>query len=203
MEIGKSWLEIPVLRWAGNIEEVAGIGANSIYHPEVRNLLTTRKENTMKRNLNIRILALAMSLLLGTLPVLAEERPFALTGNGVATFITDAAGNITGANVTGSGTATHLGGWILVGTVEFTADPSNPGHFLSSATPTLIAANGDKLQVSLHGSLDPAAGLDGGPIQFVGGTGRFSGASGSGNFAVEINPATGAFKLTMVGNINY
>jgi hypothetical protein len=157
----------------------------------------------MKRKLNIRILALTISLLLGAIPVVAEERPFALTGNGVATFITDGAGNIIGANVTASGTATHLGLWTDVGTVHFTPDPNNPGHFLSSATTTLIAANGDKLQATLHGSLDPAAGIDMGPIQFVGGTGRFAGASGSGEFVVELNPATGAFKLTVVGSINF
>ena len=157
----------------------------------------------MKRNLNVRILALAMTLLMGTLPVVAEERPFALTGNGVSTFITDAAGNIIGANVTGSGTATHLGLWTVVGTVHFTPDPNNPGRLLSSATTTFTAANGDKLQVSLTGSLDPAAGADMGTIHFVGGTGRFAAASGAGEFVVELNPATGGFKVTMVGNIDY
>ncbi|MGH9769684.1 MAG: hypothetical protein ACREAB_19855 [Blastocatellia bacterium] len=157
----------------------------------------------MKRSLNVRILALAISLLLGALPVVAAERPFALNGNGVSTFITDGAGNIIGANVTASGTATHLGMWTTVGTVQFTPDPNNPGRLLSSATATFTAANGDKLQLSLNGALDPATGTDMGPIQFVGGTGRFNGVSGGGNFVVELNPATGAFKLTMVGRINY
>jgi hypothetical protein len=157
----------------------------------------------MKRSLNIRIIALAISLLLGSLPVVAAERPFALNGNGVATFITDGAGNIIGANVSGSGTATHLGMWTTAGTVQFTPDPNNPGRILSSALATLTASNGDKLQIALNGSLDPAAGVDMGVIRFVGGTGRFAGASGAGQFVVELNPATGAFKLTMVGAINY
>lgn len=157
----------------------------------------------MKRNLNIRILALAMALLLGTFPVMAQERPFALNGNGVASFITDGAGNIIGANVSGSGTATYLGQWTVVGTVQFSPDPNNPGHLLSSATTTFTAANGDKLQITLHGSLDLATGVDMGPVQFVGGTGRFAAASGAGEFVVEVNPATGAFKFTSVGNINF
>ena len=157
----------------------------------------------MKRNLNIRILALTISLLLGALPVVAAERPFALNGNGVATFITDGAGNIIGGNVTASGTATHLGMWTTVGTVQFTPDPNNPGRLLSSATATITAANGDKLQISFDGSLDPATGTDNGAIQFVGGTGRFVGVSGVGEFVVELNPATGAFKLTAVGRINF
>jgi len=157
----------------------------------------------MKRSLNIRILALAISLLLGALPVSATERPFALNGNGVGTFITDGAGNIIGANVTASGTATHLGMWTAVGSVQFTPDPNNPGRLLSSGAATITAANGDKLQFVVNGALDPATGVDTGPMQFVGGTGRFAGVSGGGQFVVELNPATGAFKLTALGRINY
>ena len=157
----------------------------------------------MKRSLNIRILALAISLLLGSLPVVAAERPFALNGNGVGTFITDGAGNIIGANVTASGTATHLGMWTAVGSVQFTPDPNNPGRLLSSGAATITAANGDNLQVKFNGNLDPAAGLDTGVIQFVGGTGRFAGATGLGDFVVQINPLTGAFKTTAVGKINF
>jgi len=156
----------------------------------------------MKRSLNIRILALAISLLLGSLPVVAAERPFALNGNGASTFITDGAGNIIGANVTASGTATHLGMWTAVGTVQFTPDP-NTGRLLSSGTATLTAANGDKLQFAVNGALDPATGTDMGRLRFVGGTGRFDGVSGAGNFVVELNPGTGAFKLTAVATINF
>jgi hypothetical protein len=157
----------------------------------------------MKRNLSIRSLALTISLLLGFLPVQAAERPFAFAGTGTATFITDGAGNVIGANVTTSGTATHLGLWTAAGTVQFTPDPNNPGHLLSSAALAFIAANGDKLQIKLNGNLDPAAGMDMGVIQFVGGTGRFVGASGSGEFVVEINPFTGAFRTTAVAKINF
>jgi hypothetical protein len=157
----------------------------------------------MKRSLNIRILALAISLLLGSLPVVAAERPFALTGNGSSTFITDGAGNIIGANVTASGTATHLGMWTAVGSVQFTPDPYNPGRLLSSGAATVTAANGDKLQFVVNGALDPSTGTDMGPIRFIGGTGRFAGVSGGGDFVVELNPATGAFKLTAIGRINF
>jgi len=121
----------------------------------------------------------------------------------VPTFITDGAGNVIGANITASGTATHLGLWTAAGTVHFTPDPNNPGRLLSSAALAFIAANGDKLQIMLNGNLDPAAGFDMGVIQFVGGTGRFAGSSGSGQFVVELNTATGAFKTTAVGKINF
>jgi hypothetical protein len=157
----------------------------------------------MKRNLSIRLLALTISLLLSLLPVQAAERPFAFDGSGTATFITDGAGNVIGANITASGTATHLGLWTAAGTVHFTPDPNNPGRLLSSAALAFIAANGDKLQIMLNGNLDPAAGFDMGVTQFVGGTGRFAGASGSGQFVVQINPFTGAFKTTAVARINF
>jgi hypothetical protein len=157
----------------------------------------------MKRSINARIFALTITLLLGTLPAVAAERPFALNGNGAATFITDGAGNIIGANITASGTATHLGLWTAVGTVQFTADPNNPGRLLSSGTATITAANGDKLQFVVNGSLDLATGADTGPLRFVGGTGRFDEVSGGGQFVVEVNPATGAFKFTVVGTINF
>ena len=157
----------------------------------------------MIRNHSIRFVALTISLLLSFLPVQAAERPFAFDGSGAATFIMDTAGNVTAANVTASGTATHLGLWTASGTVKFAPDPNNPGRLLSSAQLAFVAANGDQLQVKLNGDLDPAAGFDKGVVQFVGGTGRFAAASGFGEFVVELNTATGAFKTTMVGNLNF
>jgi hypothetical protein len=157
----------------------------------------------MKRNLSIRSLAVTISLLLGFLPVQAAERPFAMNGTGTSTFIMDGAGHVIGANVNASGTATHLGLWTAAGTVHFTPDPSNPGRPLSSASLAFVAANGDKLQIMLNGNLDPAAGADMGVVQFLGGTGRFAGTSGIGQFVVELNTATGAFKTTAVATINF
>ena len=157
----------------------------------------------MKRNLSVRFLALTISLLFVILPVQAAERPFAFSGTGTSNFIVDGAGNIIGANITASGTATHLGLWTAAGTVYFTPDPNNPGHLLSSAALAFIAANGDKLQIKLNGNLDPAAGADMGFVKFDGGTGRFAGASGSGNFVVELNTLTGGFKTTAVAKINF
>jgi hypothetical protein len=102
------------------------------------------------------------------------------------TFITDGAGNIIGANVTVSGTATHLGMFTAVGTVQFTPDPNNPGRILSSGTATFTASNGDKLQIAVNGALDLATGVDMGVFRFVGGTGRFGGAGSAGDFVVEL-----------------
>lgn len=157
----------------------------------------------MKRIFNLRILVMAAFLLMGGLPVAAVERPFALNGRGVATFLTDGAGNIIGANVTASGTASHLGLWTLTGTVNFTPDPDNPGTIRSSASAPCIAADGDQLQLVLAGRLDTNTFTDHGTITFAGGTGRFQAASGTADFVVTVNPLTGAFEFTAVGSIEF
>lgn len=154
----------------------------------------------MKRFTKIRTLMLVLLLLLGTMPASAVERPFALSGTGVATLITDESGNLIGANATGSGTATHLGQWTVAAPVKYTPDN---GVLRSSGEATITAGNGDKLQVQIDGILDPIAGVDQGIFRFVGGTGRFEGASGEANFVVTINPLTGGFELTVVGKIDY
>jgi len=155
----------------------------------------------MKRFTKIRTLMPILFLLLGTIPVSAAERPFALSGSGVATLITNEAGMPIGAIPTGSGTATHLGQWTVTGNVKYTPDANGILH--SSGDATITAANGDKVQVQIEGVLDPAAGMDQGIFHIVGGTGRFEGATGDANFVVQLNPLTGGFDLTVVGKINY
>ena len=156
----------------------------------------------MKRFITIRSLMLSLVLLLGTIPVAAVERPFALNGTGAGTFITNEAGLPISANVTGSGTATHLGLWTTTGTVNY-GPPDENGLLPSSGEATITAANGDTLEVVVQGTLNLAAGTDTGTFTFVGGTGRFAGVSGSAGFVVTVNPVTGGFELTMVGRINY
>ena len=155
----------------------------------------------MKYFTKIRTLMLLTFLLLGTIPASAIERPFALRGSGVAPLITDEAGHLIGATPTGSGTATHLGQWTVAGNVQYTPDANGVLH--SSGLATITAANGDKLNCSIDGILDPVAAVDQGVFHFVGGTGRFEGATGDANFIVSINPLTGGFELTVVGKINY
>ena len=155
----------------------------------------------MKNFSKIRTLMVMVFMLLGTIPASAVERPFALNGSGVATLVTDESGRPVSAIATASGTATHLGRWTVSGNVTYT--PDNDGVLHSSVAGTLIAANGDKLFFDINGILDPVAGIDQGTFRFVGGTGRFEGASGDSNFVVTLNPLTGGFDLTVVGKINY
>lgn len=162
----------------------------------------------MKRISKLTVIALAAFLLLGTLPVMAKERPFALNGNGAATFITDGAGNPIAADTTSTATATHLGLCTIVARVNFSPDPNNPGRLLSSGSGTITAANGDIILVEFNGVLEPpepgsTTAIDRPVFHFVGGTGRFADVSGSANTVVVLNLLTGAFEATMVGNIDY
>jgi len=158
----------------------------------------------MKRFLSIRILMLTALVSLAAVNASANDRPFALNGNGLATFLTDGAGNITGANVTASGNATHLGLWTTVGSLQFTPDPNNPGVILATGQGTIIAANGDNLDFVLENSaLNVVTGQANGNFRFTGGTGRFQNATGTAPYVVSQNLATGAFQLTAVGTLNF
>ena len=164
----------------------------------------------MKRILNSTVIALVAFLLVGSLPVMAIERPFALNGTGVGIFTVDEDGIPISADVTSTSNATHLGLCTTVGKVIYTRanDPEHPGRLLSNGSGTITAANGDVVQIEFSGVLDPPApgsttGIDTPTFRFVGGTGRFAGASGTAEAVVIVNLATGAFEITMVGNIDY
>lgn len=158
----------------------------------------------MKRFVAIRSLILVFSLLLGIIPVSASERPFASSGNGVAAFITDGAGNVVGANLTLSGNGTHLGAFSGTGRIEFIPDADDPLIVHVPGEITYTASNGDRLPVIIeNGRMDLRTGIATGDMVFQSGTGRFAGASGSAAIVVEQNFVTGAYTFTMVGNINY
>ena len=158
----------------------------------------------MKRFVTFRSLILVFTLLLGLIPVNASERPFASNGNGLATFITDGAGNVVGATVVVSGNATHLGLFSGTGNIQFIPDANDPNISHPAGHVTYIAANGDRLpSVIEDGSMDLRTGIATGYMVFQSGTGRFEGASGKAAIVVEQNFITGAYTFTLVGNINY
>ena len=158
----------------------------------------------MKRSLSIQILVLTLTLLVGSLAAVATERAFSANGRGVATFITDEAGNIIGANVTGTGNATHLGLFTNAGKVFFKPNPNDPNLLDTSGEAILTAANGDKLGIVVEtGKTDVTTGVGTGTFRFTGGTGRFANASGLTSYVVEQNLLTGAYGLTIVGKIDF
>ena len=157
----------------------------------------------MKRFVAIKSLILAFTLLLATVPVGATERPFASSGNGVATFFSDDAGNF-GANLSLSGNGTHLGLFTGTGKILFLPDANNPNISHPAGEVTYVAANGDRLPTVIEdGAMDLTTGIATGYMVFQSGTGRFAGASGKAAIVVEQNFVTGAYTFTMVGNINY
>jgi len=156
----------------------------------------------MKRLFNVRSLMLTIALLLGAISVVAHDRPFALNGTGVGQINVNEAGLPVSAQVTGSGTATHLGAWTTTGTVNY-GPPDADGFLPSSGEATIIAANGDTVHAVVQGRFNPGVFTDSGTFTFVGGTGRFAAASGIANFVVTVNPLTGGFDLTVVGRIDY
>ncbi|HEX5873868.1 MAG TPA: hypothetical protein VFY60_04410 [Pyrinomonadaceae bacterium] len=161
----------------------------------------------MKRILNRTVLTLTAFVLLGTISVMAIQRPFALNAKGVATFTTDGSGNPISAHVSSSGTATHLGLVTTVGTINFSPDPANPARLLTSGSATMTAANGDTVQLELNGGMEVTPGSDTATdqfdVRFVGGTGRFAGAHGTAEGIVVVNLLTGAFELTILGDIDF
>src|ERR1044072_3559643 len=158
----------------------------------------------MKRSLFIKLLALTFTLLIASLAVSATERPFSLNGTGVAIPVLDRNGNVVGAEPTCSGNATHLGMFTNTGHVDFTPDASNPNILHPSGGGVFTAANGDKLNfVIINGALDLTTGIGTGDFAFTGGTGRFANATGHTSGVIEQNVITGAYELTLVGNIDY
>jgi len=162
------------------------------------------KEIIMKRFITVKSFILAFALLLGIIPVNATERPFASNGNGIASFIIDDAGNVTGANVVVSGNGTHLGSFTGTGKIQFLPDANDPNISHPAGEVTYVAANGDRLPTVIEdGRMDLTTGIATGYMVFQSGTGRFEGASGKAAIIVEQNFVTGAYTFTMVGNVNY
>ena len=158
----------------------------------------------MKRFITVRSLIPVFALLLGIIPVSATERPFASSGNGVAAFITDDAGNVVGANLTLSGNGTHLGLFSGIGNIQFVPDANDPNIVHVPGEITYIASNGDRLPAVIeNGRMDLRTGIATGDMVFQSGTGCFEGVSGKAAIVVEQNFITGAYTFTMVGNINY
>ena len=158
----------------------------------------------MKRFFTATSLILVFALLLGVVSVNAAERPYAASGNGVATFIIDDAGNVVGANLSLGGNGTHLGLFTGSGKIYFVPDPNDPNIVIVPGEVTYVAANGDRLPTIIeNGRMDLRTGIATGDMVFQSGTGRFEAASGKAAIVVEQNFVTGAYTFTMVGNVNY
>jgi hypothetical protein len=142
-------------------------------------------------------LSLATVILVAfAIPGAAVERPFKLQGT------TAVIGNPfapEGAVMEGNGTATHLGHWTNAGPIFF--DGSGGPSFPATGIAHFTAANGDQLEVLLTGAIDASL-VATATYHIVGGTGRFAGASGYGDFLAEPNP-NGTLSYRATGTIDY
>lgn len=105
-----------------------------------------------------------------------------------------------------SGHASHLGA--TTGVSSDCVTPTSPYTFsFANGKLTAIAANGDELRAEYSGTLSPTATPPiyaiAGSYHITGGTGRFSGASGSGTLQGIDNIQTGQGQLHLSGVISY
>jgi hypothetical protein len=149
----------------------------------------------MKRFISQRLFALVLSavgILTVAAPAQAVERAY--VSRGTARF--------TGPNTfVGAGTATHLARYEETGSVQFsdTADPT-VSHLEASATYT--SANGDQIYATFSGELNGVTGVITATVTYVGGTGRFTDASGSATFSGQLLP-DGSIEVAINGTIDY
>ena len=136
---------------------------------------------------------------LTALTALAAPRPFHLVEHGTARVAKD--GDTLVLVADGTGTATHLGRFTLHRTA--TLKPSTEASELEvDGQATLTAANGDQLEASIEGTLNPQTGHAVLIYQWKGGTGRFQNASGTTVWLVQLNPDQ-TYDVVADGVINY
>jgi hypothetical protein len=149
----------------------------------------------MNRFFSRRPLALvlaAVGLLAFVSPAQAASRPHHSRGN--AQFVN-------ANDFVGAGTATHLGPYDEVGSVQLLPTP-DPTVFLVDASATYTAANGDQLHAVITGTLDGDTGAITATVTYVGGTGRFSSASGTATLSAQLFP-DGSIDVDVEGTIDY
>lgn len=144
-----------------------------------------------------------LSLTLVTAAVAADQVPF----KGNLSLLNVPASNNEGCpagtirfNVTGGGYVTHMGAVTLLETVCF-----NPVDGTFTAQFTLTAGNGDTVSATAAGYTVPTSQITfivHGQWSVTGGTGRFTGATGSGSAIGPINLATGEGTHHLDGTIS-
>jgi len=101
----------------------------------------------------------------------------------------------------GRGNATYLGHYTEVGNVAFA--PTNGPNVLSvDGSSVYTAADGDELYAHLGGELNVSTGVIAVTVTYVGGTGRFTAATGSSSLAGQMLGG-GAATVVLAGTIDF
>src|SRR4051794_7189118 len=114
--------------------------------------------------------------------------------HGTAQFITQN-------DFVGEGNATHLGRYKEVGSAEFTPT-ADPAVLQVDAFSIYTAANGDQLYAVFAGHLNGLTGAVTATVTYMGGTGRFTNASGTATVSGQLLPG-GSLKVSLDGTIDY
>jgi hypothetical protein len=122
----------------------------------------------------------------------AEARPHTWRGTGQFVSAND---------FVSEGNATHLGLFHEAGHVKF-MQTDDPAVLQFKGCSIHTAANGDELHEIFTGSLNVQTGAATAAVTFVGGTGRFVGASGTGVLSAEVLP-DGSLEFAGQGTIDY
>lgn len=137
----------------------------------------------------------ALLLVLHAWPVVADDLvPFNGNWNGSTVSATPIAENVVLVVSSGSGTATHLGSFVMTSPHLTYLDT-----FAVEGTQVFTAANGDMLTATISGQFVPNAegNLEATLAGIItGGTGRFGGATGSYDFHIIARPAAFGFDST-------
>ena len=155
----------------------------------------------MKRYLSKISISLMILALVGltALTSLAVPRPFHLVEHGTLTVTKD--GDNLALITDGTGTATHLGSFTLHRTAKLKPSEDGSGLVDVDGRATLIAANGDQLEASIEGTLNPQTHHAVLAYEWKGGTGRFKNATGTAIWLVDITDNT--YDVVADGVINY
>ena len=134
----------------------------------------------------------AVGVLALSAPAQAKERPH--VSRGTAQFVN-------ANDFVGAGRATHLGRYDEVGSAQFspTADPT---VLQIDAWSIYTAANGEQLYAVFSGHLNGLTGTITATVTYVGGTGRFTDASGTATLSAQVLPG-GSIEVAIKGTIDY
>lgn len=122
----------------------------------------------------------------------AQSRPFVAQGTAQFTTAND---------FVGIGHATHLGVYTEIGNVSFTPSQT-PGVLDVDGWAHYTASNGDQLYAWVYGTLDTTTGQVLATVTYVGGTGRFTNATGWSHLDGQMLGG-GAISVAVGGRIDY
>ena len=130
-----------------------------------------------------------------TLPSVASAAERAHRSRGTAEFLPNST------DFVGSGSATHLSRYEEVGSVTLWPT-SDPTAIPLTAWSIYTARNGDELHATFEGYLNGVTGQITATVTYIGGTGRYDGASGTGTLTGQMLP-NGTISVKVKGRIDY